>query len=270
MFIVDAQVHIWAADTPERPWVQTPYRVHRTVPFSRDDLLHEMDAAGVQRAMLAPPPLEGDRNDLVLAAAVQNPDRFCVMGLLDIDRPSERGCIARWREQPGMLALRLNFKTQGNAAEDWLWAEAEAARVPVVLAISHDDMHLLGEAAGRHPGVKITVMHFGLDQRDKDEAAFAHFDRLLVLARHPNISVNASCLPFYTTDVYPYRRLHPYVRQAYEAFGPRRMFWGTDLTRLPCTYRQAITMFTEEMPWLSSEDKTWIMGRGFCEWFEWA
>lgn len=269
MLIVDAQVHIWAANTPGRPWVPTPYRVHREVPFTKDDLLREMDAAGVHRAMLAPPPLEGDRNDLVLEASRQHPDRFCAMGLLDIDRPSERSRIARWREEPGMRALRLNFKTQGDPSQDWLWAEAEAAGVPVVLAIAHEQMPLLGEAAARHPGVKITVMHLGLDQRDKDEAAFVQYDRLLSLAVHPNISVNASCLPFYTTDTYPYRRLHPYIRRAYDAFGPRRMFWGTDLTRLPCSYSQAITLFTEELAWLSASDKEWIMGRGFCEWFEW-
>ena len=86
----------------------------------------------------------------------------------------------------------------------------------------------------------------------------------------PNIMVKVSALSTYTTDTYPFRLLHPYIRKVYDAFGPKRMFWGTDLSRLNCTYRQAITMFTEEMPWLSSEDKTWIMGRGFCEWFEWA
>ena len=46
-------------------------------------------------------------------------------------------------------------------------------------------------------------------------------------------------------------------------------FWGTDLSRLPCTYREAVTMFTEEIPWLSREDKEWIMGRGVCEWLGW-
>jgi hypothetical protein len=28
-------------------------------------------------------------------------------------------------------------------------------------------------------------------------------------------------------------------------------------------------MFTEELPWLSSEDKAWIMGRGLCAWLDW-
>jgi hypothetical protein len=47
------------------------------------------------------------------------------------------------------------------------------------------------------------------------------------------------------------------------------MFWGTDYSRLPCSYREAITMFTEEIPWFSGEDKEWIMGRGLCEWLGW-
>jgi hypothetical protein len=55
----------------------------------------------------------------------------------------------------------------------------------------------------------------------------------------------------------------------YDAFGPRRTFWGTDWTRLPCPWRQAVTLFTEELPWLSGQDKEWIMGRAICEWLGW-
>jgi hypothetical protein len=48
------------------------------------------------------------------------------------------------------------------------------------------------------------------------------------------------------------------------------MFWGTDLSHIPCTYRQALTLFTEELDWMSSTDKEWIMGRGICEWIDWS
>jgi len=41
------------------------------------------------------------------------------------------------------------------------------------------------------------------------------------------------------------------------------------LSRLPCTYRQGVTMFTQEMPFLSAADREWIMGRGVCEWLGW-
>jgi hypothetical protein len=36
------------------------------------------------------------------------------------------------------------------------------------------------------------------------------------------------------------------------------------------TYRQAITLFTEELPWLSSADQEWVMGRTVCNWLGWT
>ena len=112
------------------------------------------------------------------------------------------------------------------------------------------------------------IDHLGLTT-GKGEEAFRGIDQLLALARRPNIAVKASCLPHYTTDAYPYRWLHPYIRRVYDAFGPERMFWGSDLSRLPCTYRQGIILFTEELPWLNATDLEWIMGRGVCEWIGW-
>jgi L-fuconolactonase len=78
-----------------------------------------------------------------------------------------------------------------------------------------------------------------------------------------------SCFPFFTADRYPFRQLHSRIRQVYDAFGPKRMFWGTDLSRLPCTYRQGVTLYTEELPWLKGEELECVMGRGVCEWLGW-
>ena len=130
------------------------------------------------------------------------------------------------------------------------------------------DLHLIDSIAERHPNLSITIDHLALG-RGKDEVAFREFDLLLPLAKRPNIAVKASCMPLYTTDAYPYRWLHPYLRRVYDTFGPQRMFWGSDLSRLECSYRESVTMFTEEMPWLSANDLEWIMGRGLCEWIGW-
>jgi predicted TIM-barrel fold metal-dependent hydrolase len=81
--------------------------------------------------------------------------------------------------------------------------------------------------------------------------------------------VKVSALPGYTTAPYPYLNLHDHVRRVYDAFGPQRMFWGSDLTRLKCSYRQCVTMFTEEMPWLTTNDLELIMGRALCDWLDW-
>ena len=60
-----------------------------------------------------------------------------------------------------------------------------------------------------------------------------------------------------------------------ERFGPRRCFWGTDLTagidRFPkFTYQQRITHFTEELPFLSEQDKDWVMGRAIMRRLGWT
>jgi len=81
--------------------------------------------------------------------------------------------------------------------------------------------------------------------------------------------VKASALPCYSIEAYPFRDVQGYIRRVYDAFGPRRMFWGTDWTRLPCSWRHAVTLFTEELSWLSADDKEWIMGRGLGDWLAW-
>ena len=68
MLIVDSQVHIWGADTPERPWPKRA-EAQRPIPLDKDDLLREMNEAGVDRVIIVPPSWEGDRNDLGIEAA---------------------------------------------------------------------------------------------------------------------------------------------------------------------------------------------------------
>lgn len=274
MYIVDAQIHIWGANTPERPW-PARYAAHRPQPLLVPEVLREMDAAGVSRAVLVPPSWEGEYNDLVLAAIKQHPGRFAAMGRIDPAAPGAYEAIVAWRRQPGMLGLRFNLcwpplseeLAQGRLGR--LWEAAEKGGVPLMLLVPQSEMHHVVPVAQRYPRLKLVLDHLGLTGHVKDEEAFRHFDNLLPLAKCPNVAVKASALPYYTADRYPFSRVHSYLRRVYDAFGPRRMFWGTDLSRLPCTYRQAITMFTEEIPWLTAQDKEWIMGRGVCEWLDW-
>jgi predicted TIM-barrel fold metal-dependent hydrolase len=277
MFITDAQVHIWELSTPQRPWPSPPRPAppHRPQPFSKDDLLREMDAAGVQRAVLVPPSWTGEQNDLALEAARMHPERFAVMGRIDYTAPDARAQLANWKQQPGMLGLRFTFarpELQAPLNEgrvDWVWAEAEKAGLPVMMIVAPAQLPLVDRIAERHPNLKLVMDHLALHSRTKEPEAFADLDKLLVLAKRPNVATKATCLPSYARDSYPYASLHPYLRRVYDAFGAKRLFWGTDLTRLPCTYRQAITLFTEELPWLTADDKSWIMGRGICEWLGW-
>jgi L-fuconolactonase len=276
VMIVDAQVHVWAANTPERPW---PARAepHRA-PLGKDELLSEMAKAGVDRAVLVPPSWEGDRNDLALEAAQAHPDHYAVMGRFDPDAPGARDQMAGWKKQKGMLGMRFTFHTEIlrqpllDGRFDWVWGEMEKAGIPAMVLFHHEYMHLADSVAERYPGLRLVMDHLGLKSgKDVTEASnFASLDKVLALAKRPNVAAKATALPCYSGDkTYPFRSLHPYIRRVYDAFGPKRMFWGTDWSRLPCSYRQGVTMFTEELPWLTAEDKEWIMGRGVCDWLGW-
>ena len=271
MQITDAQVHIWGADTPERPWPAVGHGyAHRKTPLGQDELLREMDAAGVDRAVIVPPSWEGDRNDLALDAARQHPDRFAVMGRLPL-HPVDSSVLATWRRQPGMLGLRFTagrggtWLTDGHA--EWVWTGAQRHGVPVMISCS-GLLPFMDGIAERYPGLRFVIDHLAL-RRAQDDAAYADLPLLLALAKHPNVAAKMSATPSTSTQPYPYRNIHGYLQQVFEAFGPLRTFWGTDLTRLPCTYRQAVTMFTEEMPFLSRSDQEWVMGRALCAWLGW-
>ena len=274
MLVVDSQVHIWGADTPARPWPKRA-EAQRPIPLGADDLLREMNEAGVDRAVIVPPSWEGDRNDLGIAASAAHPNRYAVMGRLDPQDPRSRGTLANWRKQTGMLGLRFTFHipvlvtllTDGHM--DWVWGEAEKAGVPIYVLVPQTLVHLIDKVAEKYPGLKITMDHLALSSSTKDTEAFRDLDMLLAIAKRPNVAAKASALPCYSTGKYPYRELQDNIRRVYDAFGPKRMFWGTDLSRSPIPYRQHVTMFTEEIPWLTSDDKEWIMGRGVCEWLGW-
>ncbi len=274
MFIADAQVHVWGPQTPERPW-RAGHKPSRATPLTPEELLREMQAAGVARAVLVPPYVDCERNDLVLAAAQRYPDRFAVMGRLDTAAPGARAAVATWCTQPGMRGLRCSFNRPELSAPmvdgriDWLWAEAERAGVPVMALVPHDLLHVIDRIAERHPALKLALCHFSLRNDTLDDDAFRDFDRLLALAKRPNIMVKASALPCYTSDRYPFGFLHPFIRRAHDAFGPARLMWGSDLSRLPCTYKECVELFTRELPWLGAGDLAAIMGRNLCDWLGW-
>ena len=103
----------------------------------------------------------------------------------------------------------------------------------------------------------------------RHEAAWADLPEMLALAKLPNVAVKMSGAPSYSSAPYPYKNIHGYLKQIFDAFGPQRCFWGTDITRMPCSYRQCVTMFTEELPWLKGRDQELVMGRAVCDWLGW-
>ena len=275
MLIIDSQVHIWAPEAPDRPYArENASKPHRPNPLGHEELLREMDNAGVARCVLVPPTWEADRNDTSLAAARLYPERFAVMGRIGLTAPESRALIVRWKEQPHMLGIRMVFNQQQSErlldedAADWLWEAAERHDVPV-MAFAPNRVARLGAIAESHPGLRLTIDHMGLSSALRGRPLGPAVDELVKLAGIKNLAVKVSALPCYVAESYPFLSLQPLVQRVVEAFGPERCFWGTDFSHLPCSYKEAVTLFTEEMKFFSAADLEWIMGRGLARWLRW-
>ena len=105
--IIDAQVHLWKANSPDWPWVSDA-RPQLPEPFTIERALPMMDEAGVDRVVIVPPALN-DRNDYALEAAKRYPNRFGVMGRIKLQDPKSAALLPTWKQQPGMLGVRLTF-----------------------------------------------------------------------------------------------------------------------------------------------------------------
>jgi hypothetical protein len=103
--IVDSQVHIWPADSPERLWPADGIgQAHIPRPFTYYELSARMDEAGRRprrRAAL----VEGYHNEHAMEAAKKWPRKFALMAACGSTIRNRRieGLLATWKAQLSML-----------------------------------------------------------------------------------------------------------------------------------------------------------------------
>ena len=116
--------------------------------------------------------------------------------------------------------------------------------------------HQVGQVAAmaeRFPGVKVVIDHLAMiDINAPDSEGFGP---LLDLARWPNVYIRTS-LHNPSKEQPPFRDVWPFLERVYDRFGPRRMVWANFYELL---------IMQELIPFFSTEDKTWILGKNALE-----
>jgi predicted TIM-barrel fold metal-dependent hydrolase len=277
--IVDSQVHLWKASTPDWPWIPGA-KPQLPQPFTIERVLPLMDEAGVDRIVIVPPGLN-DRNDYALEAAKRYPNRFGVMGRIQLQDPKSAALLPTWKQQPGMLGVRLTFNTPPTQAwlsdgtADWFWPAAEKAGIPVMF-LAVGEVSRFARIAERHPQLTLIIDHMGLNSSSRDNRLTddipAAIGQAVALAKYSNVGVKVSGALGNSLEPYPFRDMTVHLRRLFDAYGPQRCYWGTDITNslAKASYRQRVTHFTEELSFLSESDKDWVMGRAIRERLKWA
>lgn len=283
MLVADSQIHIWKAETPDRPWVpgareRMLLNGHRLEPFTYEECLEEMNKADVDRVAIVPPSWEGDRVDYGIEASEKYPDRFCVMArVTQNDKAEGTAQMKDFKSIDAIKGIRLTFHRpidrnwMIDGTCDWIWPLAEKLEMPIMVHAPIWKTEL-GQIAKNHPGLKIIIDHMGILARSVDDAIGYWVEETADLYENPNIFVKVSALPGYSTKPYPYDNITQYVKALVKKMGPERCFWGTDITRLMeakgITYRDTVDHFTKHMGFTGAELDQ-IMGKGLCDTIGW-
>ena len=198
MLIIDSQIHIWQNGrmSPHHRQVET---------YSIEDAVAEMKSAGVDGAVIHPPSSLGEAVNIYAEDAVRkHPEKFCILGHMDLLRPDREEVVANWKRRTGMLGFRFTFNETAqkgwwtDGSLNWFWKACEKHDLRVGLLASGANIKAFGDIAARHPGLKMHIDHIGRGggRADlKDDAVYANLDEMLTLAKLPNVAVKLSGAP---------------------------------------------------------------------------
>jgi L-fuconolactonase len=175
--IIDTQVHLWEPNRPERPWVDGgPHFPHPERAVAAEEVLSVMANAGVDRAIIVPPPWPLGVNEIALTAAASHPEKFRVMALFDPTGQDAASRLGALLEERYVVGIRMMFTTDRTIAWldpgvlNWFWAAAQRLHVPLMLypPRSCEKLHWIAE---QYPDLTIILDHLCLQQRKRDAEA---------------------------------------------------------------------------------------------------
>src|SRR5258706_1243782 len=276
MTIIDAQVHAYAANTPERPWHSVPnWPPHVT----GDEMVAAMDKVGVDGAIYISP-FSMYQYDASYAVEVQkaHPDRFALVKPVNPDDPAVADVIADWKKTPGTVGIRIIMTKESKRAPDdpgfdRILRAAVRNDFPVNI-LFWGNIDAGSALIDRHSDVRFIIDHLGMLQPSVPPAPpqpWADLPKVLELAKRKNAVIKVSGACRLSREPYPFPDIWDPLARVFDAWGLDRCLWGTDWTRAYAVvnYEQAVEPFlrTEH---LSDSERAMLMGGACAKTYRWA
>lgn len=277
--IVDTHMHTWSGDLNRWPFAH-PYSAEVTPPKNPatvERLVDDLDTNNVSNAVIVQTIFHGWDNTYTVHSVAQAPDRFKGHGLIDPQDPKVADKLDYWMSEHGLVGMRFSpiYYVEGaNGGDEWitsrahhkLWRKAEKLRAIFNMFIHNTQLPRLSMMLDRYPDARIIVDHVSqIDLADDD--AQKQLDRLLALAKHDNVWVKVTDLTSVSpSKKYPFEDAMPYVEQVYQAFGAKRLLWGTGYpgaTRTEFqrpTLKMELELVKQQFKFMSDMDKRRYLG----------
>lgn len=283
MRVVDTHTHAWNQDTPELPWRAEVLPPKWTGAYTHEELVADMDRLAIDEAVIVTTPLYGRgirANEYTMRSIEAHSDRLYGVGLMDFldNKATVRESVRRVVSPDRMLGVRMHatleyeaIPTEVNRHADWIRDD----RLEPVLdeLATHDasafvfpkapQLSMVAELAEKHPDVSFIVDHMGWpdEKTEPDTSPWTDFD---AVSDRPNTYVKVSSLPRSSTEEWPYRDLHPYVRRLVEWFGSDRLMLGSDYPWMSSWdgFERCLS-WVDEAEFLSDADRRYLRYRTF-------
>jgi predicted TIM-barrel fold metal-dependent hydrolase len=256
-------VHLWTTD-PRYPWAREA-KDPPTTDATPEMLLALMDANGIARTVIVQVSHYRWDNRYVAAALRRYPQRFTGVCRVNPEDPAGPDQLSRLVEEEHFQGLRIN--PVADPAGDWirgplmpaLWGRCRTLRIPMTIQTKSPRLTDLPALIEKFPDLDVVIDHMADTPPDQPR----ELAKLLALARYPRVFVKITHTWWVSKRPYPYPDALDQVKRLYDAFGPRRLMWGTDwpVVERFCGYVKALAVVRDEMKFLTAEDKSWILGK---------
>ncbi len=265
--IVDTHAHIYSEDKIRYPNIEEPFLPPKEK-GTIEHLKQEADSNDVTKVVVVQTST-AYRWDNRLTADTVKANRDWITGVctLNPEDNASADLLARYVDECGVRGLRV-FPTAGqktalgHEGHLRLWEKAAEKDVIICALINSDSCDALAVLLERFPQVQVMLDHCA-NLRVSDEPDSENLQRVLAMAKYPNLYAKVSMVVTGSDEEYPCRDMHSIARKIIDAFSPERCIWGSDF---PCelwipkvTYAQHLKIFTEEMG-LSEDEKRSVLG----------
>ena len=267
--IIDAHQHFWELGRFDTSWLDTPEHKPIRRNYLPSDLKQLIDRAGVDKTVFVQTQHNLDENRWVLEFARENDCLAGVVGWVDLASPQCEEQVLEFKEFPKFVGVR--HITQGEPDDDFI-VQPDVLRglhtlerhgVPFDLLFYVKHLHHAARLGHELPGLKMVIDHLS-----KPEIKLGKLDNwennLRAAAKCPNIYCKLSGM---ITEAdwknWKPQDLQPYVDVALEAFGPKRLMFGSDwpVCELAGTYEQVLGALRTCLQSLSASEQDQI----FCK-----
>ncbi len=260
--IIDTHTHVVSSDKTKHPLDPGARGWSTEVSNDVEDLIAEMDKAGVECATLVQPNATyGLDNIYQCDSAKLYAPRTVSVGILDPAASNAADKLSYWVNEHGMLGVRLQSQAEPDDPScDAIWQCAEELGVPISIGGGGqpDKVNRMRNMASRHPNVMFAPDHFagwsGSDDKPTMTAALEE------MAKLPNAHLRVS-----STSLGSYIDLNDAEKELFQqvinAFTPQRIMWGSNFpSSREGGYAGQLQIAATALDWLSEDDRGWIMG----------